>query len=305
MLVLSILSLAGASSGPELSVSVVDATLESGLDGAVMLNLSNTAQADMNLSGEGLSPADGIPQLFNKSDAVCVVAQLESLDERLHVLTGPVYAGAVRAGGLDQVPVEFEVRLDSGAEVGVYPLELAVSYSRLEEVKVSGEAAFPEVSFRYENSSVRIPVAADVVKGPELTAKAIGSPRPAGDLEISVTNSGDRAAASTRVTVPQQPGFSRSVAYIGTLDPGASGRFKIKAPDTAGRYAISLEVSYKSGQAVRAEDLVGIVDIGSGGLASGLPGIAAVLVAALLAGAVLIRARPWERLRHKGLRRRR
>lgn len=304
LLVLSVFSPADAS-GPDLSVTVIDAILESGRDGAVMLNLSNTAQKDLNLSGMSLSQADWIPHFFNESDAVSVIAQLESRDERLHVITGPLYVGAVRAGGLDQVPLEFESRMDDGAEVGIYPLELVLSYSMLADVEISGDPVFPEVFFRYENSSVRIPAAIDVVKGPRLSAKTVGSPRQGDDLEIQITNTGDGIASSVRVRVPPQPGFLRSVAFIGTLDPGASGRFKIKAPDTAGSYPLSLEVSYKSVHIARVEDLAAIVDVSAGGLASGLPAIALVLAVALLALAILIRARPWERLRHKGFRRRR
>ena len=139
-----------------------------------------------------------------------ITAELVSDDERVRVLSGPQMAGSLGPG--DNTTLEF-MALAEGAEVGIYPARLRLSYSRLERVSTSSEDIAPDIIFVYEDLSEELPLPVKVVLGPKIMIQEIkGAARPgeATELEVVVANEGDEAAIDLQLEARANPPFLRA-----------------------------------------------------------------------------------------------
>ena len=105
-----------------------------------------------------------------KTDASSIMAELESSDDRIQVLSGPQMAGTLAPG--ENKTVQFMIRTES-ADVGIYPLQLRLNYSRLSQVTISGEESAPDIVFSYQEVSQDLPLQVKVVRGPKIELKEL------------------------------------------------------------------------------------------------------------------------------------
>lgn len=166
---------------PHLEVSAIHGALEMNRPATIAIVLLNNA-----------SPSEEPEELdLNKADARSIIAELESSDDRIRVLSGPQMAGTLGPG--EDKTVQFMADTQA-ADVGIYPLQLHLSYSRLSQVTVSGDEVAPDIVFSYKEVSQEIPLRVMVVRGPrielrELKGEAIREEE--SRLELSIVNNGD------------------------------------------------------------------------------------------------------------------
>ncbi len=145
---------------PHLEVSAIHGALEMDRTTTFAIVLLNNA-----------SPPEGPGELdLNKANASSITAELESSDDRIRVLSGPQMAGSLGPG--ENKTVQFMAQTE-GADVGIYPLQLRLSYSRLSQVTASGEESAPDLVFSYKEVSQEIPLPVKVVRGPGIETKEL------------------------------------------------------------------------------------------------------------------------------------
>lgn len=293
LLAAAALQACAASSGPHLVISAVHGTLEMERPSSLFIEIrNNAAPADAGLE-EGKALAYGIQ------------ADLNSIDNRIEVISGPQPVGSLGPG--ENRTLAF-VALASGDEVGVYPLELQLSYSRLSEVAISGEESMPEVKFVYENAAQILPLEARAAFGPRIEIKEVRGGASAGresDLEVVLANRGDEPAFDVQLVASSH--WPLNVTGIEErkerLDPQTSASYRLKVYAdplaTPGLYALPCNLTYRAIETSRREDKAVLVSVERDSLWRFAAIAALVLV---LAGAGLV---GQKHLRQKRGRRRR
>lgn len=236
--------------GPQLEISSISGNLEQERDSTLFVQLYNNASY----------PEEAEETNFRLEDARAIVAELKTSDDRIRVLSGPQVAGSLAPG--ENRSVEFTVRSED-ADVGIYPLQLSLRYSKLSNLTISGEKSFPDIVFTYENVSQDFSLQAKVVRGPrieleELKGNAISGKE--SELEVYLVNRGDEPALDLRVeTYPQPPFLSTQGANDRMeIEPGGSAKANLLVYTdenaTPGYYALLSEISYTDGES-RRQDL--------------------------------------------------
>ena len=243
--------------GPHLEVSAIRGALEMDRPTSFATVLLNNAS-----SPKGPGELD-----LNKANASSITAELKSSDDRIRVLSGPQMAGSLGPG--EDKTVQFMADTQA-ADVGIYPLQLRLSYSRLSRVTSSGEEVSPDIVFIYEEVSQEIPLPVKVVLGPRIELKELKGVAIRGEessLELEIVNNGDEPALDLRVETRSMPPFLRVENQKGplNLDPGGSYQVKllIFTDENAipGYSPLPVKISYldsdESGQ--RSQDLAVLV----------------------------------------------
>jgi hypothetical protein len=236
--------------GPKLEISSVSGNLEQERDSALAIRLYNNASY----------LAEAEKTLQRSEDARAIVAELKASDDRIEVLSSPQVAGSLAPG--ENRTLEFMVRSED-ADVGIYPLQLILRYSRLSNLTTVGEESFPGIVFTYENVSLDFPLQARVVQGPrieleELKGKAVSGKE--SELEIYLVNRGDEPALDLLLeTYPQPPFLSTQGAnerLVIKPDGSAKANLLVYTDENAtpGYYALPCQISYRDGNN-RRQDL--------------------------------------------------
>ncbi|MGA9098244.1 MAG: hypothetical protein WB392_04855 [Methanotrichaceae archaeon] len=238
----------------QIIVSSVSGFLEVGRPAIISVELMNNA------SGKQSSSIFG-----DNETCLGVMAELHSSDDRIHVLSAPQVVGSLAPG--ENRSVEFVANPDQGMDVGVYPLVLLLSYSRLSGVKATGN--IPDVLFNYESVNDILPLNVKVILGPRLDLEVndLLAPGTETDLTLHFVNHGDEPISDLQVQpLPQDPfTLVENKINLGSIDPGGSvsARFRVfTANNTAdGYYALPCSVSYKCGQLDHNDELAAIVAV--------------------------------------------
>ena len=198
---------------PHLETSSIYGLLEIDRTTTIFVVLHNNANA---------TPQDE-PDL-SRADARSIMAELESSDNRIQVLSGVQMAGTLSPG--ENETIQFMVQTEL-ADVGIYPLKLRLNYSRLSRVTISGEDRDPDIVFSYEEVSQNIPLQVKVVRGPKIELKELKGEVTVGreaSLEIAIENNGDEPADDLQVKASPMPPFLRAENEKGDvfLAPGDS-----------------------------------------------------------------------------------
>ncbi|NPU86870.1 hypothetical protein [Methanothrix sp.] len=260
ILILAILVLfLTACARPDLSVESVNSELDAGRMGSMVLSIRN---AQTNATEEGL-------YTFNSSDALCLVLRAVSHDDRLRILSEPLHLGSLRSGSV----VRVEIDALAGEDIGIYPVDIILSYMWLSSIETSGGAS-PEVYFLYENSTDVFPVEVKVVTGPVLSLFPSKS-------SIEIKNLGDRTAKSVSVQITSPVVLRRSGIELGDIPPGKSKSIEI--PKLEGEeYPVVCMVNYTSGFTEVSTELASVVRTRQ------LPGGAILLLVPVIAVALYV-----------------
>jgi hypothetical protein len=225
---------------PHLEVSAIHGALEMDRPTTVAIVLLNNA-----------SPSNGQNELdLDEANASSITALLESPNERIQVLSGPQMAGSLGPG--ENKTVQFMAQTEF-ADVGIYPLQLRLSYFRLSQVTASGEEGAPDLVFSYKEVSQEIPLPVKVVRGPKIELKEIKGEATRGresSLELSIVNNGDEPALDLQVETRSLPPFLRAESENGSvnLDPGGSYLVKLLVftddNATPGYRPLPIKISY-------------------------------------------------------------
>ncbi len=247
-------------SGPNLIVSSLSGGLEVGRESTIIVDLRNNASS---------VPMNDLPAGIGSGEpkAVCILAELQSREDGIEVLSGPQNAGALGPG--ENRSVKFLVRAKEEAGVGIHPLDLALSYSYLSNVNVTRDANLPDMAFRYSEASKTIPLEVETALGPRIEIEEVrGSAAPGKDfaLEVAFINKGDAPATDLQVRMmPQEPFSCESCAVnISNLAPGevAQAKFSVVSNNTQeGEYALPVIVSYTHAGGIRQEELAALVQV--------------------------------------------
>jgi hypothetical protein len=250
-----------AQSGSFLEVKSVSGALEIDKPSVLAIEIRNIAPVEEE-AALGLQ----------KGEAMEIAAELRSLDDRIKVLSSPQVAGSLSPG--ENRSLEFTA-LAEGAQAGIYPLEIILSYSRLSQVLTSGDAEMPNVLFEYENSTQKMPLEAKVIIGPKIRLEEVKGkayPGEVSDLEILFENQGDAAANDLRIHAsPQTPFENAEITSVEErLEPKASTRVHLKvlaeANSTPGNYALPITIFYRDGAlpgdaGSRSEEMAALISI--------------------------------------------
>jgi hypothetical protein len=248
-------------SGSFLEVSSVSGALEVNRPSILLIGIGNNASA----KEEELL---GLP----KGKAMGITAELRSSDDRIRVLSSPQVAGSLLPG--ENRSLEFTAQAE-GAQAGIYPLELILSYSRLSQVLTSGDAKIPDVLFEYANSTQKIPLEAKVIMGPKIRLEEMRGkayPGKVSELEIFLVNRGDAAANDLQIDASPQTPFENAeiIGVQRNLEPKTSMSVRLKvlvdANSTPGNYALPFTIFYRDGGlprdgGSRSEEMAALISI--------------------------------------------
>ncbi|HII05757.1 MAG TPA: hypothetical protein HA349_00130 [Methanotrichaceae archaeon] len=268
-----------AEGGPQIFVSSLGSSLETGKVGSVFVNIEN--QGEVTGLEEKRTPQSEDEKMLallegememEGSEAVGIEARLLSRDERLEVLSRPQLAGSLSGGDMLKMPIEFSVRAEESASAGIYPMVLEISYERLEDVQVQGNPLYPEIYFQRAAAKETITLEVPVMTGPRIEVAEVKgsiSPGRTTDLELVLANSGDISAREVRAEILVQPPFNSTEdkVELGDIEPGkkAAAEFPLEVDREAdpGEYALVCQVQYISGEgdAQRREDLAALVEV--------------------------------------------
>ena len=207
---------------------------------------------------------------LQKGEAMGIAAELRSSDDRIRVLSSPQVAGSLLPG--ENRSLEFTAQAE-GAQAGVYPLELILSYSRLSQVLTSGNPMMPDVLFEYENSTQKIPLEARVIIGPKIRLEGVRGkayPGKVSELEILFVNQGDAAVNDLLIEASPQAPFENAeiIGVQRNLEPKTSMSVRLKiladANSTPGSYALPFTIFYRDGGlpregGLRSEEMAALV----------------------------------------------
>ncbi len=228
---------------PRLEASSFSGALDTNRPSTIAVVLHNNASLSVETDELDLNPAS----------ARDIVAELERDDDRIRVLSGPQMAGSLAPG--ENKTVEF-MALAEGAEVGIYPMQLRLTYSRLSGVAASGDDSAPDIVFDYEGISQELALPVKVVRGPEIELKELKGEAVQGrdsSLELVIVNSGDEPAIDLRLEARSMPPFLRVENEKGraeevNLYPGGSTSVKLAvftdANATQGYSPLPCKISY-------------------------------------------------------------
>ena len=243
----------GKNGRPDLAISSVNGRLDTNGPSTLYVLLHNNA------TGQATEPQEYQEVDLDPARARGITAELVSDDERVRILSGPQMAGSLGPG--ENTTVEF-MALAEGAEVGIYPARLRLSYSRLERVSISSEDIAPDIIFVYEDLSEQLPLPVKVVLGPKIMIQEIkGAARPgeATELEVVVANEGDEAAIDLRLEARVNPPFLRAGDELGNesdekpnykdLEAGSAASFDLmvltEGNATPGYSPLPCSISYR------------------------------------------------------------
>ncbi len=268
-----------AEGGPQIFVTSVRSSLETGKVGSVFVNVENRGQvtgleekrAPQTEDEKMLALLEGEMEMEG-SEAVGIEARLISRDERIEVLSRSQLAGSLSSGASLKVPMEFSVRAEESASSGIYPMVLEISYERLEDVQVQGNPLYPEIYFQRAAAKETISLEVPVMTGARLEVAEVKgsiSPGRASDLELVLANSGDVLAREVQAKLLVQPPFNSTdeEMALGDIEPGkkAVAEFPLEVDREAdpGDYALVCQIQYVSGDggAQRREDLAALVEV--------------------------------------------
>lgn len=250
----------GEEPGPHLKVSSVSGKLVSGRPSVLSVMVSNSASV-LPETGPGEFKVEG-------QDALAVMAELFSGDDRIRVLSSSQVLGALAPGTNRSVGF---TALAEGKDVGISVLQLHLSYSRLSQAEVSGDPDAPDVSFHYDNATIEIPVQADVILGPRPELEKVqGIARPGEESELGMhfVNKGDEPVTDLQIDAsPLRPFESvESSTEKVRLDPGGSVNLKLKilvdGNASEGWHALPYTMSFGGGfGGGRSEELSALVQV--------------------------------------------
>lgn len=273
---------ATAGDGPVLAVSSIRGILEDGRPSSIFIVLKNNA-----------SPGkDPVEPAFDKKSARNILAEIESSDEKIKIYSGQQNAGLLAAG--ENATVRF-MALTDGADLGIYPMQLRCSYTRLSQVAVSGTEAAPNFAFSYEMACQELPLQVKVMQGPKIEQEDVeGGTLPGAEsiLKIVLANRGDLPAADIQMQArPTDPFLMVLNGQENvSLDPGESAPLGISVftdeNATSGYYALPCRISYRDGLdgETRKQDLAVLIYVGKQSSFPWMYLAAAGLILLLLAG---------------------
>lgn len=244
---------------PHLEISSISGKLELDRASVLSVRLHNNASS--------LKETGDID--FKLADARHIVAQLKSSDDRISMISMPQLAGSIAPG--TNKTVEFTA-LAQSRDVGIYPLQLLITYSRLSNVAISGDERIPDIVFDYEKITEEIPLQARVVRGPIIEAAKIEGNAVSGkeaEVGILLVNSGDEPVHDLFVNCyPQLPFLSTESKNENlTIEPGGFARSTIMIYTdknvSQGYYALPSEIFYNEGEN-RRQDLAVLVYVENG-----------------------------------------
>ncbi len=268
-----------AEGGPQIFVTSVTSSLETGKTGSVFVKIENRGE----ISGlvEKRTPQTEDEKMLallegememEGSEAVGIQGKLSSRDGRLEVLSRPQLAGSLSGGEALERPMEFSVRAESSASAGVYPMLLEVSYERLEDVLVRGNPLYPEIHFQRAEATETISIEVPVMTGPRLEVAEVKgsiSPGRSSALELVMANGGDVPAREVRARLLVQPPFNSTgeEVELGDIEPGkrAASEYPLEVDRLAdpGERALVWQVRYLPGELgeERSEELAALVEV--------------------------------------------
>jgi hypothetical protein len=160
-------------------------------------------------------------------------------------------AGTLAPGENETVQFMAQTEL---ADVGIYPLQLRLNYTRLSKVTAGGVDSAPDLVFSYEEVTLEIPLQAKVVRGPKIELKEVTGEATGGreaNLELAILNIGDEPANDLQVEARPRPPFLRAENEKGhlNLDPGSSYLVKLlvftDVNATPGYSPLPIKISYR------------------------------------------------------------
>ncbi|MFZ3150035.1 MAG: hypothetical protein WA137_13510 [Methanothrix sp.] len=270
-----------SSDGPHLQISSIYGNLEAGRPSSIFIVLQNNASPMEEPDEPG----------FNKENARCIVARLQSSDDRIKIFSGRQNAGLLAAGM--NATVQFMAQAE-GAPLGIYPLQLSLNYSRLSQVTASGGESIPDFAFSYEEASIELPLQMEVVLGPKIELEELkgkAAPGKESSLELILVNRGDEPALDLQMQARPSPPFlmveNGNEQQKIAPEESASLSLTVFADEnlTSGYYALPGRVSYRDGQdgERRSQDLTLMVFVGEEASSSwpylGAAGLAFLLLA--------------------------
>jgi hypothetical protein len=248
-------SCTAAASSPHLVISSVHGALEMDRPSSLFIEIrNNAAPADQGLEA-------------GKAQAYGIQADLKSIGDRIDVISGPQSAGSLGPG--ENRTLAF-MALAKGGDVGVYPLELHLSYSRLSEVAISGEESMPEVKFVYESAAQILHLEARAALGPRIEISEVRGKAYTGresDLEVILANRGDEPALEVQLVASSHWPLNATgtAEEMKRLDPQTclSYRLAVHADPLAspGLYALPCNLTYRAAEISRKEDLAVLVQV--------------------------------------------
>ena len=268
--------------GPHLQISSIYGNLEVSRPSSIFVVVQNNASPQQEPDEAGL----------NKANALSIVAELSSSDDRIKIFSGPQMTGLLAAG--ENATVQF-MALAEGAALGIYPMQLRLNYSRLSQVTASGRESTPNFVFSYEKASIELPLQAKVVLGPKIELEELeGETLPGieSSLKLVLANRGDEPALDLQMQARPSPPFlmvenGREQASIA---PGESALQSLSLftdeNATSGYYALPCIISCRDGQEGerRSQELAVLIYVGEGAYSLWLYLGAAGLILLFLAG---------------------
>jgi hypothetical protein len=285
---------AKAVEGPNLIISAIAGNLETGQAGTLMIEISNNAIANQTQTEQDELGVE-------RSKALAIMAQLISRDDRLKVLSDAQPGGSLAAG--ENRTLLFAVLPQKEAELGIYPLEMLVSYSNLTDIALSEDQS---LVFIYENATKMLPLEAKVSLGPKIILKDIkGTVVPGKEslVQVVISNQGDEIANDLQLDVEVQEPFLDSTvsSNLGDLRPGKSAcaQIKLEAQNALREryYALPARISYITNGFNRKEDTAIILEVKNQSWLSVvmLPTLALLLISAGIYIVVRIFKKPQQR----------
>jgi hypothetical protein len=248
--------------GQIIAVSSPSGGLEVGRTSIISIDLRNNASS---------APFENLTATFGEGgpEALGIVAELQSREEGVTVLSGPQNAGSLGPG--ENRPVEFMVLAGDETGIGIHPLELILSYSVLSGVEATGEDDLPDITFHYRDMSQPIPLEVEAMLGPRIELQEVRGTTMSdeeSELELAFINRGDAKAEKIKVQlVPQDPfGCIQCAAEIDALDPNkeAAAWFTVivNNPNSHdGEYALPLILNYMHNGEERGEETAALVQV--------------------------------------------
>jgi hypothetical protein len=244
--------------GPNLIVSSVAGNLETGRASNLMIEISNNA-----ITGQTQAEQEELG--VERSKALAIMAQLISRDDRLKVLSGAQPGGSLAAG--ENRTLVFAVQPKKEAELGIYPLELFLSYDNLTDIAISEDQS---LIFIYENATKTMPLEAQVSFGPKISIKDVRGtivPGKESQVKVVISNQGDEMAKDLQIEVEAREPFQNSTVSrkLGDLKPGksVSAEINLEALTDLGEgfYALPTQLSYVANGFSRKEDTAMILEV--------------------------------------------
>lgn len=299
-----------AEGGPSLCIASVDARLKSESTDAIWITLKNEGSLSPDLKREPCEKSEfNLTNLQSACeakghDAIDIEAVLQSRDDRIRILSGPQVAGSLSSG--ESRTIEFAAQAGEGAGVGIYPLDLVLTYTIQSSFEVSGDQKFPDIFFQYENATQILPIEAEVLEGPKIAVqevKGAASPGESSQIRLAIANQGDMPAEGLTLHVVNQSPLSSPGGQkdLGNLSQGESLTLSLEIyaenGTAPGKYALPIEIGYISGRNAVSRELAAALEVKSSSLLERALLSPTMIAGLLVALAVAFAAwrKPWSR----------